>query len=553
MSNSLEDIKNAVDIVDVVQEYVDLTKKGRNYWGVCPFHNDSNPSMSVSQEKQMFKCFSCNAGGGVFNFVQDIEKISFPEAMKKIGSKVGIEVKVASSAPRYNVTQQQVVKALNDAMDFYQLMIETDEGEKALEYCDSRGLDQITREKFRIGYAPMDKLVDYLVNKKGYDEATLINASLMNSFNKDFFKNRLIFGITNNFGDIIGLSGRTLTNEDSKYINSAQSVVFTKSKILYNYKNAKDAIRKAGNVIVVEGFMDVIALSKAGIDNVVAIMGTALTRENINFLKGIDVTLMFDSDNAGIRATVKSIKELQGLNKVFVINNEGGKDPDEIFNKLGKAGIEQLIENKIGALEFIYEIHKKKFPPTSPDNIQQLIDSFRKYLAKATEIEKQYYSNDIEKNYGISKDIILKGMTPTKVYIKPVSKTYANPRPKYLPKQTPTPKRVMETADFNKPTFTLIRSLMASKQLSDHFMSHRNEVKFIDGLRPDIIINLISDFHNGKKDKLIEYLPAMKEIMDDSTEQVDSENGIDELINIINNNTKAHIKKENKIKLGNKE
>ena len=546
MANSIEEIKNAVDIVDIIQEYVDLTKKGRNYWGVCPFHNDSNPSMSVSQEKQMYKCFSCNTGGGVFNFVQDIEKIPFPEALKKVGSKVGIEVKVASAAPKYNNTQKEVVNALNDAMDFYQLMLETDEGQEALEYCDKRGLDQMTREKFRIGYAPTDKLIDYLVNKKGYDEATLINASLMNSFNGDFFKNRLIFGITNNFGDIVGLSGRTLTGEGSKYINSAQSIVFTKSKFLYNYKNAKDFIRKGKSVIVVEGFMDVIALSKAGIDNVVAIMGTALTKENINLLKEVEITLMFDSDNAGIRATVKSIQELQGLNKIFVIKNEGGKDPDEIFNKSGTKGIQKLIENKIGALEFIFDIHKKKFPPTNPDNIQKLIDSFRKYLLKATDIEKEYYSNNIEVEYGISKSIVLKGIATKKVYSKPK-------RPNYTYKKPIRAKgKHIEAANFNKPTFTLIRSLMRSKRLSDHFMNHRNKVKFIDDSWTNLIINLISNFHNKKDDKLKEYFKDMKMKMDDSTEEVSSEKAIDELINIINNNTKAHIKKENKIKLNDK-
>ncbi|MCK5866808.1 MAG: DNA primase [Mycoplasmataceae bacterium] len=542
MSNSLEEIKNAVDIVDIIQEYVDLTKRGKNYWGVCPFHNDSNPSMSVSQEKQMFKCFSCNVGGGVFNFVQDIEKISFPEALKKVGSKVGIEVKVTSNVAKYNDTQKVVVKSLNDAMDFYQLMIEMEDGKEALEYCNARGLDQFTREKFRIGYAPTDKLVDYLIDKKGYDESTLINASLMNSFNKDFFKNRLMFGITNDFGDVVGLSGRTLSNEESKYINSAQSVVFTKSKILYNYKNAKDSIRKTKSVIVVEGFMDVIALSKAGIDNAVAIMGTALTKENIRLLNGIEIILMFDSDNAGIRATVKSIKELQGLNKVFVIKNEGGKDPDEIFNKYGKKGIEDLIVHKVGSLEYIYEIHKKKYPPTNPDNIQKLIDSFRKYLLKATDIEKQYYSNEIEKQYGISKSVILKGVT--------INKTFLN---KYVPKkQTSITPKVIETANFNKPTFTLIRSLMRFKQLSDYFMAHRNHVKFIDEYKFDAFVNFISEYHNGNPQKLIDHLPEIKDKMDDYKDEVTTEKEIDELINVINNNTKAYIKKENKIKLDDK-
>jgi DNA primase len=233
--NKIDKIKNSIDIVEIIQEYVELTKKGKNYWGICPFHDDSNPSMSVSPEKQLYKCFSCDNGGGVFKFVQQIDKVSFKEAVNIVGKKIGIQIDIKDNIKKYNKNQEKIIKVLNDAMDFYIISIETKEGHHALEYAKKRNLDAKIREKFKIGYAPKNNnLTKFLTNKKKYDIALLMNASLTTSKENDFLNDKLIFGIQNEYGDIIALSGRTLYNDEPKYMNSAETNVFKKNNVLYN-------------------------------------------------------------------------------------------------------------------------------------------------------------------------------------------------------------------------------------------------------------------------------------------------------------------------------
>ena len=551
MASIIDEIKNQVDIIDVVQEYVDLSKKGRNYWGVCPFHDDSNPSMSVSPEKQMYNCFSCGKAGGIFKFVQDIEKISFKEAMKKLGSRVGIEVNLNDEVARYTEIQDKLISALKDAMDYYQLSIDTQEGEHALKYAEERGLSALIRERFNIGYAPKNRLVNFLVNKKGHDESILINASLMNSMGNDFFQDRLIFGISNEWGDIVALSGRTLNNEQAKYINSSESLIFKKSQTLYNWHNAKSEASRKKEVIVVEGFMDVIALYKAGYENVVAIMGTALTKENISKISDLEVTLMLDSDGAGISATIKSIKLLLENNiKVSVIKN-GEKDPDEIFKSEGKEGIEKTISNKITALEYIYDIHKLKYSVDSSSEVQEFVESFKKYLMNGTDIEKDFFANKIEKELGISKDVSLHG-------IKNEKKKEWVSREEWIANRESNKniKKVEKTnsddINFNKHSYTLIRSLLNSRVLSEYYETRRHDVNFID----KVLITLSSYIVKAQKGEVkipMEYKQYIEDNIKLDGEKVTTPEELDDLINTINFTYKRYVRKQNNVKLENKD
>lgn len=524
----IEEIKNSADIVNIVSEYVELVKKGRNYWGVCPFHDDSNPSMSVSPEKQMYNCFSCGEAGGVIKFVEKINKISFKDALKLLGDKVGVEVKINKVESSYNEKQKDVIFALNNAMDYYRLLIDSEKGLMALNYSESRGLNANIREKFSIGYADGDSLVDFLKNKKGVDESTLINASLINSIGNDFFKNRLIFGIKNDFGDIVAMSGRTLSNEDSKYINSAENLVFKKNNILYNFHNAKEHALRAHEIYIVEGFMDVIALYKAGIENVVAIMGTALTENHVHKLSGLTVNLLLDSDKAGINATIKSIKILMENNvKTNVVINDGQKDPDEVFINSGKDGVVQLINNKKTALEFIYELHKKKYDINSMEQMEAFMISFKKYLAMGTEFEKDVFANKMQNELNMSKELILKDITK-KFETQQAPATYSQPRREEIK---------IDASKYNNHAYMLIRSMIRSKKISDYYINNKKfMVNWTDG-QLEVIAALINKKHNGEPG-LEKYIDFIKEHIKVDGKFVTEENEVDSLVEMINQNTK---------------
>lgn len=542
--NKIDLIKNTLDIVEVVQEYVDLTKKGKNYWGICPFHDDSNPSMSVSSEKQMYNCFSCGKAGGIYKFVQDIEKISFKDALKKLGDKAGVEIKLKHVVPKYNERQIKLIAALNDAMDYYQASMDSEEAVKALEYANDRGLDPIIREKFKIGYAPKDGLVKYLTKIRKHDESDLINSSIMNSIGKDFLKDRLIFGISNGYGDIVAMSGRTINNEESKYINSGESLVFKKSKILYNWNNAKESAKKNKEIILVEGFMDVISLHKAGVFNSVAIMGTALNKENIDKLSGLNVVLMLDSDQAGISATIKSIKLLleNGFN-TYVVQNSTGKDPDELFNSEGEKGINKVLSERSTGLEFIYEIHKRKYDITKLEQISKFVESFKKYLLFSTPIERDFFAHKMYKELGVSKQISMKGIYPKNKH------TYT-PKPKYIP----VPKEIelkKEKVNFNKSSYKLIRSILKSKPLSKYYDKKRNGINFIDKILGTIGAYIINA-HKGIEKIPKEYLVYIKETIKLDGEVINTPEEMEQLIMNINMNYKMFKKKQNKVKLENK-
>lgn len=550
VSNEIDKIKNQIDIIDVVQEYVDLAKKGRNYWGICPFHNDSNPSMSVSPEKQMYNCFSCGESGGVFQFVQKIEKISFKEALKKLGDKAGVEVKISEIRDNYSENQRSMINAMKDAIDFYKLMIETDEGTKAREYADKRGMDIKIREKFNIGYAPQNALIPFL-KKKGHDESILINASLMNQIGKDFLQDRLVFGITDEFNNVIALSGRTLNDESAKYINSAESQIFKKNSVLYNWNNAISSAKREKCIYLVEGFMDVIALDKVGIHNVVAIMGTAFTRENLSKIKDMKVILMLDSDNAGIKATIKTIKLLlENKVKVSVVKNETKKDPDEILNTLGEDNLKEFINDEQTGLEFIYDIHKMKYSTSSSSDIESFVESFKRYLKFATPIEKDIFANKIQNELGVSKEITLNGFAKPKAEFN----AFQPNRKAYVPSQKQVKVENSVLVNYNKPSYKLIKSLLRSKAISQYYKTIRDDVHFIDPALMTIS-NYIIMAWEGKPDNLLKYKKMINENIEPNVSDVDiikTNDELDQLIKNINTSYKRYVNKQNKVKLLNK-
>lgn len=345
----INEIKDKTDILDLVSEYVKLEKRGRNYIGLCPFHDEKTPSFTVSEDKQICHCFGCKKGGNVFQFTQEIKDVPFVEAVKELGERVNIKVDVGQT--QYNQQSQmasddlKMIEMHELIQDYYHYaLMKTVEGEEALNYLRQRGFtDELIKQR-QIGYAPdSSHFCHDFLEKKGYDielayEAGLLSRNEENFSYYDRFRNRIMFPLKNAQGRIVGYSGRTYNNQEPKYLNSPETPIFQKRRLLYNLDKARKSIRQNDEIVLLEGFMDVIKSDYAGLKQVVASMGTQLSQEHMTFLKKLtnNITLMFDGDYAGREATLKTGQALlqQGLN-VYVIQLPSGMDPDEYIGKYG--------------------------------------------------------------------------------------------------------------------------------------------------------------------------------------------------------------------------
>ena len=355
--NNINEIRSKINIIDVISEYVPLTKKGQYYWGICPFHNDKNPSMSVDEKRQTYTCWSCHNSGNVFNFVEQIENISFRDALKKLADRVGVTLEGYTST--FNSKYNKYYDIYDLTAKYYQLMINTDKGKKAIEYLNKRGIDNETIKEFGIGLAldDKDKLVKYLKEKK-YDINTLNDLGLANN-DIDTFINRIIFPLDDRNGRTVGFSGRIYDNSKmSKYMNTKETPIFKKGTCLYHYNASKEFVRTSKYVIVMEGFMDVIRASTVGIKNTVALMGTALTEEQISLIKklSLNVYLCLDGDAPGQDADLHNgeLLEKAGLNvKVVCLTDD--EDPDSFILKYGEDKFKALIDGALNYSDFKIE------------------------------------------------------------------------------------------------------------------------------------------------------------------------------------------------------
>lgn len=352
--NILNEIRSKIDIVDLISEYVPLVQKGKNYFGVCPFHNDTNPSMSVSREKQIYKCFSCGASGNIFTFVSNYENISFKEALEQLGKRVGYNI--SSTKSKTNSNYDKYYEIYDLSCKYYQNNINSAKGKKAKEYLLSRGLDENIIKEYGIGLSlEGNNSLTNLLLKKNYSIKDLVDIGL-SSDNHDIYINRIMFPLHDINGKVVGFSGRIYDNsKNNKYLNTKETPIFKKGHCLYNYHIAKEEARKEKFVIIMEGFMDVIRASTIGYKNVVALMGTALTTDQIALIKklSLNIILCFDGDSAGYHATMSVGNELQkiGINpKVIGLNNND--DPDSFILKNGKEKFDNLVESAINFTDF---------------------------------------------------------------------------------------------------------------------------------------------------------------------------------------------------------
>ena len=386
----INSIRNSIDIVDIVSGYMPLIPKGKNYFGVCPFHDDKNPSMSVSKDKQIYTCFSCGATGNVFKFIMDYENISFPEALKKCADIAGIPINISVNTNNNNIQKFSELYEIYDiGAKFYQNNINTIKGRNAKEYLNNRGLNEEIIKTFGIGLALEDhKLLTNLLIKKKYDAKKLIQSGLVvnNEYGlNDIFYHRIMFPIEDINGKVVGFSGRIYNNEDtSKYINTKETDIFKKGELLYNFSRAKEECRLSNKVIIMEGQMDVIRAYSAGIKNAVATLGTAVTKNQALLIKRMakEVIICFDGDEAGAKATMACANELIDVGVIpKIIRLEDKMDPDDYIKKDPNKFLLKL-ENPMNVMDFKLSYLKNKKDLSNSEDLAKYVNNIISELNK---------------------------------------------------------------------------------------------------------------------------------------------------------------------------
>lgn len=494
----IEEIRDNVDIVDVISNYVSLVPKGKNFFGVCPFHDDNNPSMSVSRDKKIYKCFSCGATGSVFTFVMDYENISFPEAVKKLADIAGIKLDIGTNFKRKNNTILHDIYKLS--LKYYTNNINTTAGKEAKKYLQSRNIDEKTIKEFEIGLALKSNLANILTKK--YKEEDILKTGLVYKNNygyMDLFYDRIMFPLYDLEGNVVAYSGRIYNKEDnSKYINTRETEIFKKGELLYNYHKAKEKARQKNAIIVMEGFMDVIRAHTIGIDNVVATMGTAVTKNQANLIKRLakEVILCFDGDDAGAKATMACADELISIGVTpKVIRLEDGLDPDEFILKKGNKSFENKIQNPLSIMDFKLAYLK------SNKNLQNSVDEAK-------------YINDAIKEINKIDDDILKEITIKKLALETnvdedlIRRKILKKDKKVIKKPKPVKTNKYETAQRN-----LLYYMLESPEV---IRMYNNKVTYMPNANYRLLAREISMFYKENNfinvGQLIDYTEGDEEI-----------------------------------------
>lgn len=416
----LQRIRSSVDIVDVIGNYLPLQKRGKGYWAICPFHDDKNPSMSVSQELQIYKCFVCGAGGNVFTFLKEYLKISYIEAVKMCAEMAGIDTPELNNYQQERKVDDKLVPLYQmhaEASKIYQLFLDTKPALKARDYLARRHLDEKIIKEFQIGYAPNDDALKKAFTQLNFSPIDMARSGLIiegqNGY-YDRFKERIVFPLWDSNGQVIGFSGRIyLPNDDqAKYMNSPESEIFTKGDMLYHYAQSKQAIKKAGFVYLLEGFMDVIALYKAGIENAVALMGTALTKSHLTLLRKVcdTIYLCLDGDKPGLDAMNKASQILVDAGfKVRIITLPQGMDPDELLENFGQEALVNALNKHISTIEFKINYEYEKIHKDNYDERRSYLEKIAKPLSEVKDaIDLDYYIDLVSIKSGFSHEIIAK-------------------------------------------------------------------------------------------------------------------------------------------------
>lgn len=392
--SQVEDVRSAADIVKVVGDYVQLRKAGANMMGLCPFHHEKTPSFAVHPGKQIFHCFGCGAGGDVFKFVMLIENLTFPEALERLADKVGITLAKTAYGGKDSKSEERTAlfKIHEIAARFYAAQLTgTGEGRAARAYLLDRGLKDEVVGRFLLGYAPRDgRALTRHLSSSGFDDDAMEKSGLVlrdtaGDRRFDRFRGRIIFPIANESGKIIAFGGRALGDEQPKYLNSPETPIYTKSRVLYHLDNGGKAIRKQDYAILVEGYMDCIAVDSCGIENVIASCGTSLTEAQIRLLGRYSrrVVVNYDPDSAGVAATERSLNALLEAGfEVKVLALPGGLDPDAFIRKNGEAEYRRVLADAPGYIDYVTDRGIAEHGLNTPQGKLAVANAVLPYLAR---------------------------------------------------------------------------------------------------------------------------------------------------------------------------
>lgn len=417
---SIDEVAEKTDIVSLVSEYVPLEQHGSNWWGCCPFHNEKTPSFSVSQDKKFYHCFGCGVSGNVFDFVREMEKLSFVESVEFLAKKAGVQLSYSNGSAKSVDSSASKIKDeyknlyTRVAGMFHYMLMETPAGKFALGYILKRGLSQEFLEKFKIGYSPSDrKWLKQFLLKKNYSEDFLNNSGLFSKNYPDcaFFSDRLMFPIFDKDGDVVAMGGRFLRGDaqkSPKYLNSGDLIQYKKGSTLYAFNFAKSSIREKHKVIFCEGYMDCIAYHQCGITWAVAPLGTSLTDEQISLVKHFveEIYLSFDSDGAGQKATKRAILMCRKQDvAVKVIRLSGGKDPAEIMLNFGAEYLTNEVNNAIFDSDYLLSKLQELYPKDTPMGKSKASLDFFEYIdSLQSDVQKDACLDQLCQTYGIEKE-----------------------------------------------------------------------------------------------------------------------------------------------------
>lgn len=465
-TNVINEIRSKTDIVDIISSYLPLTQKGKNFFGVCPFHDDTNPSMSVSREKQIYRCFSCGASGNVFNFIMDYEHVSFKEALSILANKTGIEIKglrLTKKESKYD----KLYEIYELAHKYYQNNMNSSYAKKAKDYLNNRYITEDMIRKYKIGLS-LDKNDDLskLLLAKGYDLNTLNDIGL-SSYEKDVYINRIMFPLYDLNGRVVGFSGRRYDGiKENKYVNTKGTEIFQKGDTLYNYHLAREFVRSKNQVIVMEGFMAVIRSREAGIKNCVALMGTAMTKEQAQLIKRLSnhVVLSFDGDEPGRKACLDNGNELEKLGcTVSVVQLDNGLDPDDYILKYGADSFQNLIKNAITLSDYRIKRLKMNINLTSDLEKTEYINSVLAETSKIEdEIHREFILKKLAKEFDISYNTLEKRLL-----------SFTNQNNKVEAKETVSivvsDKKVVKKDKYYLATYALLYYMLVDKRCLNYY------------------------------------------------------------------------------------
>ena len=480
-AETIDEVNRRTDIVAVVGEYTRLERRGSDWWGCCPFHNEKTPSFHVIPDRGMYHCFGCGKGGGVVNFVMEMEKLTFVEAVESLAKKSGVEIiyeggSVNPDLPR-DTTKDDLIELYGRvAGSFHYLLLNSTQGEKALKYLESRKVSREIIEKFKIGYSPVDRrwLHDFL-SKKGYSSEFLEKSGL---FSKKypgtaFFSNRLMFPINNRKGQVVAFGGRILEGEGPKYLNSGDLPQYKKGETLFAFDYALPEIRSTKSVIFCEGYMDVLAWHQAGVLRAVAPLGTAFTPEQAKLVRSFAETvyLCFDSDTAGQTATYKAILLCrQSGFEVRVIEIKNGKDPADILQNEGAESLKKLLDYSIIDLDYLVLAAGTRFDTGNPEGKARASAFLFPYIeVLESDIQRESTIHRLSAAFGISEKALLSDYQNRK-QPRPVIQregSNASERPKLQNIRRNAELRAVLAAAANTGFFPLMRSSLTSDDFED--------------------------------------------------------------------------------------